>query len=181
MFSVTSVAHAFAIALGFPVLAHAHAFEERYDLPAPLSYFITGAAAVVVLSFVIAQIVVEHAGEAAARERRIELGRLLPVLRLIVRVLGLCLFALVIVAGRYGTADPLMNVTPTLVWIVWWVGLSLFVACIGNIWPALDPVRTVYDALDFFVRSSGLSRRLRTSWQYPSWLGAWPGRGTRKN
>lgn len=158
----------------FPALAHAHAFEERYDLPAPLSYFITGAAAVVVLSFVVAQIVVEHSRAREPRERSIQLWRLLPALRLVIRLLGLSLFVLAIVAGRHGTADPLMNVTPTLVWIVWWVGLSLLVACIGNIWPALDPVRTVYDALDFFVRSTGLSRGLRTSWQYPQWLGAWP-------
>jgi len=46
---IKSLAYA---ALGSPALAYAHAFEERYDLPAPLSYFATGAAAVVVLSFV---------------------------------------------------------------------------------------------------------------------------------
>jgi hypothetical protein len=64
-----------AAALGMPTLAFAHAFEERYDLPAPLSYFVTGAAAVVILSFVVAQVVVEHTpGTASRRDRIVNLG-----------------------------------------------------------------------------------------------------------
>ncbi len=56
-----------ATALGMPALTCAHAFEERYDLPAPLSYFMTGAALVVILSFAVAQVVVEHTESGARR------------------------------------------------------------------------------------------------------------------
>jgi hypothetical protein len=169
---IKSLAYA---ALGSPALAYAHAFEERYDLPAPLSYFATGAAAVVVLSFVVAQVVVEHTAETTApRARRVDLGALLPALRITSRALAFLLFALTIVAGLYGTADPLMNFAPTMVWIIWWVGLSLIVACIGNIWPALDPWRTLYDVLDWLARRMGVSRGLTLGWRYPAALGAWP-------
>jgi hypothetical protein len=162
-------------ALGSPALAYAHAFEERYDLPAPLSYFATGAAAVVVLSFVVAQVVVEHTAETAApRAKHVYLGALLPALRITSRALGLLLFALTIVAGLYGTADPLMNFAPTMVWIIWWVGLSLIVACAGNIWLALDPWRTLYDVLDGLARHMGVHRGLTLGWHYPAALGAWP-------
>jgi hypothetical protein len=173
---MTSVARIVGTAaFGMPALAFAHAFEERYDLPAPLSYFATGAAAVVVLSFVIAQLVVEHTSAAAPpRARTIGLGALLPALRLAGRTLAFLLFTLTIYAGLYGTADPLMNVAPTMVWIIWWVGLSLVVAGAGNIWPALDPWRTTYDASDWLARRMGASRGLTLGWRYPGALGAWP-------
>ncbi|HEV7823079.1 MAG TPA: hypothetical protein VGO84_17980 [Burkholderiales bacterium] len=157
-----------------PALAFAHAFEERYDLPAPLSYFATGAAAVVVLSFVIAQVVVEHTSPAPPRTRILNPGAILPALRIAGRTAALLLFALTIFAGLYGTADPLMNFAPTMVWIIWWVGLSLVVACVGNIWPALDPWRTLYDAIDWVAQRMGASRGLTLGWRYPAAIGAWP-------
>ena len=163
-----------AATLGMPALAYAHAFEERYDLPAPLAYFATGAAAVVILSFVVAQVVVEHAPTGQPQTRRISLGPVLPALRGAARVLGLMLFALSIGCGLYGTADPLMNLTPTLVWIIWWVGLSLVVASFGNLWPALDPWRTLFDALDALTRRAGAPHGLALGWRYPPALGAWP-------
>ncbi len=165
------LAHA---ALGMPVLAFAHAFDERYDLPAPLEYFETGAAAVVILSFVIAQLVIEHTPATAPRVRRIETGALLPVLRLVTRALGLLLFIVMVVAGLKGTTDPLMNLAPTLFWILFWMGLPFAVACIGNIWPALDPWRTTYDIFDALARRAGFERGLTFGWRYPTALGAWP-------
>jgi hypothetical protein len=162
-------------ALVMPALAYAHAFEERYDLPAPLSYFVTGAAAVVILSFVVAEMLVEHApGTTAAPGRILQLGALLPASRVVCRALALLLFALTIISGLYGTADPLMNFAPTMVWIIWWVGLSLTVACIGNIWPALDPWRTLFDVTDALVLRAGAKNGMSFGWNYPQALGAWP-------
>jgi hypothetical protein len=166
---------AFAAALGLPALAHAHAFEERYDLPAPLEYFVTGAAAVVILSFAIAQVIVEHApGSASSPGRSVKLGRLLPALRIACRAIAFALFVLVIIAGLYGTADPQMNLAPTLVWIVWWVGFSLAAACIGNCWPACDPWRTLFDGMDALARRAGVKNGFCLGWRYPPVLGAWP-------
>ena len=166
---------AIAAALGIPALACAHAFEERYDLPAPLSYFMTGAALVVILSFAVAQVVVEHAANnQSSHGRVIRLGLLLPVLRAACRTLALLLFALTIAAGLYGTADPQMNFAPTMIWIIWWVGLSIIVACVGNIWPALDPWRTLFDWVDAVARHAGTSSGLALGWHYPQALGAWP-------
>ena len=130
----------------------------------------------VVLSFVVAQVVVEHTvgNHCATGETRLPIGGLLPALRITSRALAFLLFALTIVAGLYGTADPLMNFAPTMVWIIWWVGLSLIVACVGNIWPALDPWRTLYDVLDRFARRMGATRGLTLGWRYPAALGTWP-------
>ena len=158
--------------------AWAHGFDERYDLPAPLAYFVAGAAATVALSFVVVALFARRApdalGERAAEARSIVLGPLLPALRLVCRVLALALFALTLIAALRGTGDPLMNLAPTLVWIIWWVGLSLAIACCGNFWPALDPWRTLFDAGDAAARALGRPQGLCLGWHWPPALGAWP-------
>ena len=164
-----------AFALSAPAWAWAHAFDDRYDLPAPLSYFVIGASAVVVLSFVVAELFENLAAPAAdAPARVVSLGVLLPLLRFAGGAIGLLLFTLTIAAGLFGTRDPLMNLAPTMVWIVSWVGLSLLVACIGNAWPALDPWRTLFDILDAAARRMGRASGIPLHWTYPRLLGAWP-------
>ena len=49
------------LAAVLPSTAFAHGFDERYDLPAPLAYFVIGAAATVALSFLIAVLFVRGA------------------------------------------------------------------------------------------------------------------------
>ena len=164
-----------AAILCVPALARAHAFDDRYDLPVPLTYFVAGAAAVVGLSFVVIAIFARRApAGTAARSYVISLGPLLPVLRVACQCIALLLFMLTMVAGLYGTGDAMMNLAPTMVWIIWWVGLSLVVACIGDIWPALDPWRTVFDSVDAAARRLGRKKGITLNCTYPPALGAWP-------
>lgn len=158
-----------------PTLVWGHAFDERYDLPAPLSYFIAGATAAVALSFIIAILFVRETKSASATTGRVfTLGPLLPLLQIAGTALSLLIFTLVIVAGLYGTSDPLMNVAPTLVWVLWWVGLSLLVACVGNIWPAIDPWRILFDALDALARRLGCTPGISLHYPWPDGAGSWP-------
>lgn len=158
-----------------PLSAGAHAFGERYDLPAPLSYFMAGAAAVVALSFVAAALFARaHPRHAAAHSFVLSTGPLLPALRVAARVLGLVLFVATIIAGWYGSRNPEANLAPTLVWIIWWVGLSLTVACFGNLWPVLDPWRTLFDLADAIARRCCRTSGIALGWRYPQALGVWP-------
>jgi hypothetical protein len=170
------------------VSAQAHGFEERYDLPVPLAYVIAGACATVLLTFVVAvffmrqtaqQVPLADATPAPSSARS---STALPAppasgrAKALWLVTGLAwlLFALTIASALWGSSDPLMNLAPTLVWIVWWVGLSFAVVLLGNVWPVLDPWGTTFDVLNACAKHLGLARGLSLGWAWPAWLGAWP-------
>ena len=83
-------------------------------------------------------------------------------------------FGVTLAAALSGTRDPMMNLAPTMVWVVWWVGLSLFVACVGNVWPALDPWRAVFDLVDAAAGALGSRHGISLGLPYPKVIGAWP-------
>lgn len=158
-----------------PSEAWCHSFDARYDLPAPLSYFVVGATAAVVLSFAVTALFARHAsGSSTAEKPVMHLGSGAALLTHGSRVIAVALLVLTIVAGLYGTGDPMMNLAPTLVWIAFWSGLSVVVACIGNVWPVLDPWRAVFEALDALARRLGRVQGITLGWNYPRALGAWP-------
>jgi hypothetical protein len=160
---------------GLPLPAWPHAFGERYDLPAPLGYFVAGAAAAVALSFVVAAVFVRAAPrDPGGSGLVVPLGPLLPSLRPLLQVLSVLLLALVVAAGFLGSRSPEMNLAPVLVWIVWWVGVSFLVACVGNIWAALDPWRALFEGMDALARRLGLANGISLDRPYPQGLGIWP-------
>ena len=163
-----------AAAAGLPGAAVAHGVGERYDLPAPLAHFIIGATATVALSFLVTALVA-GGGASLARGRGlvVPLGAVARRLRGLARLVGVGLLALLVWAGLAGDPHPVRNVAPTLVWVGWWIGLSFVVAFVGNVWPALDPWRALYDAADALARRLS-GRRLTLGWPYPGRLGMWP-------
>ena len=161
--------------LSLPHTGWAHAFGERYDLPVPLAYFIAGAAATVALSFVVAALFMRSTSrEPQQAGLVVPLGPLLPTMRGAGQVIGLVLLAMIVTAGFIGTRNPEMNLAPVMVWIIWWVGLSFVTACIGNLWPALDPWRALFEWTQAATRCAGLSNGISLNLRYPVWLGAWP-------
>jgi hypothetical protein len=126
--------------------ALAHSFYDRYDLPIPLSYFLWGAALVVALTFV-CMVFLAPPVDSKSEPHSSSNAETLSRLSVVTRTISLLLFLLTIAAALYGTGNPLMNLAPSLVWITWWVGLSLVIAFTGNVWPWLDPWRTLFDML----------------------------------
>ena len=132
-------AAALAALASLPGAARAHAFGERYDLPAPLGYFVAGAAAAVALTFVVAIVSVRRERGREAPLAVAPLPSASAPAALVVRGLALIALLLVIAAALWGDPHPARNLAPTAVWILGWVGLSLFCAVIGNVWPLVDP------------------------------------------
>ena len=171
-----------ALALLAPQAAFAHGFGEKYDLPLPLSLYVTGAGLAVALSFVIVAVFVRRTPSATGYPR-FNLLRLWPVRALAsapvihaLRVLSVLILLLVILAGTLGVNRSTANIAPVLVWVYWWVGIAFASALIGNVWGLVNPVRTVYEWIDSAAQKiipGGLSFGQDDSAYPPSWA-AWP-------
>ena len=138
--------------------AYAHAFGQRYDLPIPLGYFLIGAVAAVALSFAVIGLFVQRRAEDGAADDAVEyprydllrapvIGRALGsrALRGVVGALSFAVFALTIIAGFVGTDRAIENISPTFVWIIWWVGMGYIAALVGNLWAYLNPWRIAFE------------------------------------
>jgi hypothetical protein len=160
--------------------AQAHAFGARYDLPLPLELYLAGAGSAVALSFVVMALVF-RARPAHTDRLRFDLLRLGPMRVLlhpaviaVLQAVSVGLFLLVLATGLFGTQDPLENIAPTFIWIIWWVGLAYVAALAGNLWPTINPWFIVFAGLDKLVGLFRPRTRLGLELAYPSWLGVWP-------
>ena len=150
--------------------AAAHAFGQRYDLPLPLGFFLAGGAAVVLLSFVIAVVILRPASDRSWQWVLPPMPRwLLTSAERTLTALGVFLFLLVLIAGYCGKQEPSENIAPVLVWVLWWVGFLLMTALIGNVWPRLDPWSTIWRQTRRWLSRPPPAPAERS----PSW-GAWP-------
>ena len=171
-----------ALVLGLTLQpAYAHGFGERYDLPVPLYLYVTGAGLAVVLSFA----AIGYFLRGAARPRRLSYFqpvstacgiRLLahPVLLLAVKAASVALFLLTLAAGALGSQAPIENLAPTMVWILWWVGVAYVSALLGNVWALINPLKIIFDWADALYRRLNPGDQLSLELSYPEKLGVWP-------
>lgn len=141
--------------------AQAHGFDDRYDLPLPLPYVVAGACAAVLLTFLATALFARQQRKAPATRRGREFS-LAPGWQRLLRGLSPALFVLSLAAALFGSRDPLMNLAPTLVWIVWWLGLSFLSALLGGVWTLLDPWRLMFEWMDLLARRLGRTQGI--SW-----------------
>jgi hypothetical protein len=170
-----------AVGLGalllWPSTAEAHGLAGRADLPIPTWLFSWAAAAVLCLSFV---------GLATLwRRPRLEGDAFHPLPRAVSRALtsralevllgatGLALLLLVIWAGFFGGATVIDNITPTFVYVVFWLGLVAASAVFGDVFRAINPWRAGGRAVGLLLRRFDVPPL-----PYPTWLGRWPAAAT---
>ena len=149
-----------------------HGFGPRYDLPAPLFFYIFAAGGVVVISFVLVILFVgDQVGAKALQYPRRAAPLLLPVARspwprALGGTIGLLGLLAVIVSGLFGSSNPAVNPAEYLTWIYFWAGLVILSGLVGNLWYLLNPWAAVYDFATRFVR-------LGPVWKLPH-VGVWP-------
>ena len=164
----------YVIVGAFTPPAIAHGFGQRYDLPIPLSFYVWGAGATVALSFVGFALFLRN-GQGRRYDFKLRLNeRLVSWMMLTARVVGLSLFALVIVAGLYGNQDPIRNIAPVMVWVIAWVGLAFVSLCLGNIWAPINPWNTAFALAETAYARWRTGTVLGAQHRYPRRLGVWP-------
>jgi hypothetical protein len=157
-----------------PRSALAHGFGQRYDLPVPLWLWAAAAAAAVALSFAIIGLFVKASpgvhGYGRLNLLRFPVGRALADrrLRLAARLVSVSVLVLVVAASLAGDQSPTRNITPTFVWVTWWVGVAYLSALVGNVWAWVNPWAALFGWAEAALGSRRAPRR------YPVRLGVWP-------
>ena len=175
-----AIATAVVVAAAFIVSPlYAHGFGERYNLPLPLNMFMIAAAAAVAASFVVIGLFVnKQPGE--FRYPTLNL-LVVPALGAVLRskiftcsfkLLGVAVFLLLIATSLFGVNKPVENLSPTFVWIIWWVGMGYICALLGNFWMLVNPWRTMFEWVESFVVGDG--EEDDGLMEYPESLGVWP-------
>jgi len=133
-----------------PGVALAHGIGGRLDLPVPVSYFIAGAAVVLVISFVALALLWPeprfqdgpHHEPARLTVRR---GWFLPTLG----VIGLLLVVGQLLPPLLGLdVDPSRpTIAPVLIWVVFWLVIPFAGVFVGNWYADINPWRTLGQSL----------------------------------
>ncbi len=141
--------------------AEAHAGAAGFILLLPTELYILGGAAAVLFSFIVLALFHRSAAPApmCVRAER-ELPRAIVVG---VSLLVLLFLALLVAAGFWGSADPIANPLPPVLWTLWWAGFTLVVALLGDLWSFANPWIGLY-----------LPAARRPLLRYPERLGHWP-------
>jgi hypothetical protein len=159
-----------------PSPALAHGLGGITNLPVPGWLFLVGGGTVLVVSFIALGVLWQEprlgsSGDGWAFPRtlsRVLLGR---PLRVALQALGAGLLVLVWTAAAFGSERVSLNLAPTFVYVVFWVGITVLVVIVGNIWAAVDPWRAIADAVASSAHALGFRAQPRP---YPERLGTWP-------
>lgn len=156
-----------------PATAQAHSFGKLYNLPVPFWMYVYGAAAALLLSFLVVGFFVSSGTEARQTRTRdlpltlkfLQRLRLIPAFKcLSVLMLLLCIFT-----GFIGNLDPYRNFSMTFFWVIFVLGFSYLSSLFGDLYAAINPWQVITDALGRLFGGYTQGR-----WKYPAALSYWP-------
>lgn len=120
-------------------VANAHGTEDGFVLLLPSRHYILGAAIAVAASFLLLALLPQRLALRMARTDGVRLFRLPGLSAWPFSLLSLCLFAVLIAAGLYGSRDPMRNPLPLFLWVDWWIAFTLLQALTGSLWNLFNP------------------------------------------
>ncbi|CAN5752829.1 hypothetical protein BH23ACT1_BH23ACT1_15380 [soil metagenome] len=124
----------------------AHGIGGRSDLPLPLWMFAYGAGTALLISFVALRVLWPRPRLDAAAEGRPAPGwttTATGVAGPAGRVAGVVVFTVVLAAAAFGSSSTAANLAPVAVYVLFWVGLALVSAVVGDVWRVLSPWDTL--------------------------------------
>jgi hypothetical protein len=128
---------AFAL-LSLPTPAFAHGGDASIVLLLPTGYYLLGAAFAVAASFFLLTLIPAKLTQSFAG-RHLRLGMIRDIPPAIPSLITFILLAILVMAGAFGTRDPVENPLPAMFWTVWWVCFTILQAASGPLWPHLNP------------------------------------------
>lgn len=158
-----------------PQVCYAHAFDERYDLPIPLSFFIWGAVLTVASTYLLAILLIRKSGPSQQSiARPSSANRVLfcfpIVVQHLIQVMAVFDLCFLMTIAFFGPDNPLMNMTSHFVWVNWWVGVPLLFAIFGPMMLCIDPFSAISRVIN--TRSSSSFAQFKIKLAHS--LGRWP-------
>jgi hypothetical protein len=159
----------------------AHGIGSVRDLPVPAWLFLWGAAIVLVASFVLLGALWRKpllARHTAGRPLPAGLERILRAraVRVALGAVSAALLVLVFLTGLLGEPNPNENLTPTFVYVIFWLGLVPVQVLLGDVWRVLNPWRAIADAA-VWVLERVRGRPAAPFGELPERVGRWPAAG----
>ena len=152
-------------------LVFAHGIAERADLPIPEWLFGWAAAVVLIVSFAGLAILWQSPRLERPRLRRV--ARVPGWVDVACGAIGVAVFGVVVYAGLAGSQTATANLTPTFVYVHFWVGLVVASVLLGDVFRLFNPWRALARATGWAVSRLAPSAT-PDPLPYPERLGRWP-------
>jgi hypothetical protein len=161
--------------LAMPAAADAHGIVGRRDLPVPEATFFWASAAVLVLSFLAIAFLWQRPLLTDDEGRRtIAFPRPFSLaVEIVCGALGVAGWAYAIYAGYNGIDSPTANITPTFVFVIFWVGVPFLSFLVGDVFRLFNPWRAIGRAVGAFANGA-TGGKAPEPFAYPRRLGYWP-------
>jgi hypothetical protein len=165
------------LVVSVPALVAAHGFGQRIDLPVPLYLYLFGGGALVALSFILLGLMPSRMGEVLRAYPKYDLAQfvwfralasktaLLPL-----KLLFVVLLVVAVASGLFGEENAAFNMLPTVVWILFAIGVTFVSAFLGNVWSVVNPFKTLYEYGEAALKKAGVVWEREA---LPAWLGIW--------
>jgi hypothetical protein len=156
------------LVLVLPEITLAHTGQRGFVMLLPTRFYMVGGGLVVGFTFVITVLLPSRKLEVSGLKNVVQPE---PNPSFLASCLILVFAVLLILAGYFGSRDPLANPLPLTVWIVWWVGFTFLVAVVGNLWAVVNPWTAWLRLLSAIP---GVRLFFGQFHLYPESLGYWP-------
>jgi hypothetical protein len=172
----------------FPSSVFAHGYVERFSPPLPLGWYLTAAGAAVTLSFAVSHLISRSPDITTTfPSYLLNIGKLRfnsnvyliaafswRSLALILQIVSAILLGITIWAGFAGDQSPIHNFSPTFVWVIFWIGVPIVCALLGNVWRLLNPWENIFKAFEATYAIVPAIRTHSPLTQYKAGWGVWP-------
>jgi hypothetical protein len=177
--TAAALAGAAAALVVLPGQAFAHGIVQRADVPIPEWLFGWGAAAVLVVSFILLALFWPKPKLEGDSWRPLGKGdhdaqrAFWQVVDVVCGLVGIALLVVVLWAGFAGVQTPAANVTPTFVYVIFWNGLVLVSVLLGDVFRAFNPWRAAAKGVAW-VAERAAGQPMPAPMSYPARLGRFP-------
>lgn len=168
------------IVISFNEILFAHSFSERYKSPVDISFVILFIFLLMGLLFLVNQSgfyaqhkLIHDAKYNILQVRMIRNFLINNILLNSMKLISISILILLTITSFLGSQNPAANLSPTFIWVIWWTGIGLISAFLGNVWILLNPWKAIYEWTEIALgrkhdhRDTGI-------WDYPKILDVWP-------